>query len=93
MGMRFDWDPDKTASNLKKHGISFEEAVTAFADPFALYSVDPNYPERTRVIAMSAQSRLLFCVFVERDGDVVRIIGARKVTKHERRRYEEGTEA
>jgi len=72
--MRFDWDSDKAASNLKKHGVSFEEAVTAFADPFALYSADPNYLERTRVIAMSAQSRLLFCVFVERDGDVFRII-------------------
>jgi uncharacterized DUF497 family protein len=64
-----------------------------FADPFALYGVDPNYPERTRVIAMSARSRLLFCVFVEHDGDPIRIISARTVTKHERRRYEEGTEA
>lgn len=48
---------------------------------------------RRHVIAVSALSRLLLCVFVERDGDVFRIISARKVTKHERRRYEEDTEA
>jgi uncharacterized protein len=88
--MKFDWDSEKALSNLKKHRVSFEEAATAFADPFAFYSEDPMSSERTRVIAMSAASRLLFCVFVESDGDVFRIISARKVTKHERRRYEEG---
>ncbi len=91
--MRFDWDREKPASNLKKHGVSFEEAASVFADPLALYSEDPGHPERTRVIGTSAWRRILFCVFVERDEDEFRIISARKVTAHERRRYEEGTEA
>ncbi len=91
--MRFDWDPEKAASNLKKHGVSFEEAASVFADPLALYSEDPSHPDRTRVIGASARRRVLFCVFVERDEDEFRIISARKVTPHERRRYEEGTEA
>lgn len=91
--MRFDWDPAKAASNLKKHGVSFPEAASVLADPLALYSGDPDHPERTRVIGVSARRRLLFCVFVERDEDGFRVISARKVTPHERRRYEEGTEA
>ena len=90
--MRFAWDLEKAASNLKKHGVSFEEAASVFADPLALYGEDPSHPKRTRVIGASALSRLLFCVFVERDEDEYRIISARKVTVHERRRYEEGTE-
>jgi uncharacterized DUF497 family protein len=91
--VRFGWDPEKAAANLRKHGVSFGEAASVFADPLALYSEDPNHPERTRVIGASARPRLLFCVFVERDEDDLRIISARKVTPHERRRYEEGTEA
>jgi len=91
--VRFDWDPEKAASNLKKHGVSFEEAASVFADPLALYSEDPSHPERTRVIGVSTGRRLLFCVFVDRDEDEFRIISARKATAHERRRYEEGTEA
>jgi uncharacterized DUF497 family protein len=91
--VRFDWDSEKAAANLKKHGVSFEEVVAVFADPLALYSEDPSHPERTRVIGASARPRLLFCVFVERDEDEFRIISARKATAHERRRYEEGREA
>ncbi|MGC4001174.1 MAG: BrnT family toxin [Anaeromyxobacter sp.] len=91
--MRFDWDPEKAASNLMKHGVSFEEAASVFADPLALYGEDPDHPGRTRVIGASARRRLLFCVFVERDEHAFRIISARRVTAHERRRYEEGTEA
>ncbi|HET6439698.1 MAG TPA: BrnT family toxin [Anaeromyxobacter sp.] len=90
--MRFDWDPEKAASNLKKHGVSLQEAASVFADPLAT--------ARTRVIqrgrASSAHPRCVgfpFCVFVERNEDEFRIISARKVTALERRRYEEGTEA
>lgn len=88
--MQFTWDPKKAESNLKKHGVSFNEAVTVFADPLALVIEDPLYRERAILIGQSERQRLLFTVFVELAEDWVRIISARRATSHERRRYEEG---
>jgi len=88
--LQFTWDPKKAESNLKKHGVSFNEAVTVFADPLALVIEDPLYRERAILIGQSERQRLLFTVFVELAEDSVRIISARRATSHERRRYEEG---
>jgi uncharacterized DUF497 family protein len=88
--MRFTWDLKKAAANLKKHGISFTEAVTAFNDRGALYEPDKDGIEKGNLIAYSVESRMLFVVYLEReDSGLVRLISARKTTKPERKRYEE----
>jgi len=88
--VQFTWDPQKAKSNLRKHGVSFAEAVTVFADPLALVMQDALYGERAILIGQSGKQRLLFTVFVELTEDSIRIISARLATSHERRRYEEG---
>lgn len=87
--MKVEWDPQKAVSNKKKHGISFQEAVTCFADPSALLLEDDVHPERLVLIGVSERSRVLYTVFAELAEDVIRIITARKATAHERRHYEE----
>lgn len=87
--MKFDWDPKKAASNRRKHGVSFYEAVTCFADPSGLLLEDEAHPERLVLIGVSDKVRVIYTVFAEKVGDVIRIISARKATTHERRRYEE----
>ena len=87
--MKVEWDPQKAASNKRKHGVSFQEAVTCFADPSGLLLEDKVHPERLALIGVSEKSRVLYTVFAELADDVVRIITARKATTHERRRYEE----
>ncbi len=86
----FEWDPQKAKSNLKKHGVSFEEASTAFQDILSLTIDDPLHSideERVVLIGMSNKNRLLVVVHTER-GDNIRIISARKATKEERESYE-----
>jgi uncharacterized DUF497 family protein len=90
VALQFTWDPTKARSNLKKHGVSFEEAVTVFADPLALFVEETVHPERTVLIGQSNRGRILFTVFFELEEDVIRIISSRRATAHERRRYEEG---
>ncbi len=90
--MKFQWDLNKAKINLRKHGISFEEAVTVFKDPLALIFDDEehsNNEHREIIIGISALSRLLLVCFVERLEDVVRIILARPATTHEKKDYEE----
>jgi len=87
--VKVEWDAQKAASNKRKHGISFQEAVTCFADPAGLRLEDEVHPERLVLIGVSEKSRVLYTVFAELADDVVRIISARKATNHERRRYEE----
>lgn len=89
--MRFSWDPRKAASNVRKHGVSFEEATTVFADPLALAIEDAIDPGRTVLVGMSERQRVLLTVYTDIDEDEVRIISARSATSHERRHYEEGT--
>ena len=86
----FEWDPQKAKSNLEKHGISFEEASTAFQDSLSLTIDDPLHSideDRVVLIGMSNKNRLLVVVHTER-GDNIRIISARKATKKERKNYE-----
>ena len=95
--MRFTWDPIKAELNRKKHGVTFDEAATAFADPLAIVVEDDMHGERSLLIGQSVAERTLLTVFVDinasdDDPDEIRIISARLATKHERRRYEEGEE-
>jgi uncharacterized protein len=90
--MKFRWDPNKAAVNLRKHGVSFEEAVTVFKDPLALIFDDEEHSEeehREIIVGMSTLSRLLLVCFVERDKDVIRVITARRATHQEKKDYEE----
>jgi hypothetical protein len=85
----FSWSERKAATNLKKHGVSFSEAATVFADPLALAIDDAVHPERTVLLGMSDRHRLLLVVHAELGESTIRIISARRATSQERRRYEE----
>lgn len=82
----FEWDDEKAAANLDKHGVSFPEAATVLADPMAIYLDDGSGTDRVVVIGTSIRERLLFVVHVERG----RIISARPATSSERDVYEGG---
>lgn len=86
--MRFVWDARKEAANLKKHGVSFEEAATAFDDPLGAYYPDMLHGNRFILIGYSRLRRLLYVVHAEVGAEVVRLISARKATRHEKTRYE-----
>jgi hypothetical protein len=87
----FEWDDRKATANFRKHGVSFEEAITALADPAGLTAPDLVAPRRAVTIGASALSRMLFVVHTESlRGGRVRIISARKASATQRRRYEEG---
>lgn len=91
MPLKFEWDIHKAATNLHKHGVSFEEAVSVFKDPVALIFDDEWHSgdeEREIMIGHSIRNRLLLVSFTEL-GDVVRVISARSVTNKERSDYEE----
>jgi uncharacterized DUF497 family protein len=88
--VRFTWDPKKAASNLKKHGVSFVEAVSVFADQLAAMLDDALDPARAILVGQSEKGRVLLVVFIEQSEDKIRIISARRATSHERKRYEEG---
>jgi uncharacterized DUF497 family protein len=88
--VRFEWDDEKAISNLEKHGVSFGEATEVFYDPNALEDYDSQHSEeenRFFIIGMSSR-RLLYVIYAERKGDVVRIISARRADKAERENYE-----
>jgi uncharacterized DUF497 family protein len=89
--VRFTWDPTKARSNLRKHGVSFVEAITTFADPLAFILDDGADAGRLMIVGESVNARLLVTVYVEvdPDGDTLRVISARRATRHERRRYED----
>ena len=89
--MQFEWDVGKAASNLRKHGISFDEAVTVFADHLALTFADTDhfeFEDRSRTYGLSNKGRLLVVIHTERR-DNVRIISARKATRYEKSIYTE----
>ena len=88
--MRCVWDGRKAELNARKQGVTFEEAATVFSDLLAVILEDESHPENARIIGESIAARILLVVFVERDRDVLRLISARRATRHERRRYEEG---
>ncbi len=92
MGLRFEWDDAKAASNLGKHGVSFEEASTTFGDPLSRTIADPDhYEEEDRfvLLGITAQDQLVVVVHTEQEEDVIRLVSARLATATERRDYEE----
>ncbi|MDJ0691214.1 MAG: BrnT family toxin [Xenococcaceae cyanobacterium MO_188.B32] len=88
--MQFEWDESKNAANLKKHGISFEEAKLIF-DNVVFTSIDDRFDyEEIREISIGAIESLVVVTVVHTDrGEVTRIISARKATKKERKKYYE----
>ena len=87
---KFEWDDQKATSNLKKHGVTFDEAVSVFADALALTFADTDHfetEERSRTYGISNKGRLLVVVHTERR-DNVRIISARKATRYEKGIYD-----
>jgi uncharacterized DUF497 family protein len=88
--VQFTWDPTKAVANLQKHGVSFEEAVTVFADPVAALLEDGLNSKRSILIGQSDKGRILLTVFIEMSEHTIRIISARRATSHGRNRYEEG---
>jgi uncharacterized protein len=90
--MRFEWDDNKAESNLLRHGITFEEAVTVFADPYLLLTEDSKHSEqeeREWAMGEAENGSMIVVVFTMR-GEQIRIMSARKATKIERKKYEEG---
>ena len=89
--LRIEWDPKKAAQNLRKHGVSFEDAQTVFADDRARLIDDPDHSEeedRFVLLGLSDSLRLLVVIHCYREaGNVVRIISARKATREERGFY------
>jgi hypothetical protein len=96
MAIRFEWDPRKAASNLAKHGVSFELAKEAFKDPRAIVEIDDrqHYGEERLVRTAMIGVRYLHIAYTERTDahsgeEIIRIISARKATPHERQTYHE----
>ncbi|MGH8292039.1 MAG: BrnT family toxin [Gammaproteobacteria bacterium] len=90
--MEFEWSAAKAAANLRKHGVSFEEAASVFGDALALTFAGPDHSvdeERWLTFGLSHKERLLVVSHAERSGRV-RIITAREATKYERKIYQEG---
>jgi len=88
--MDFEWDPKKAKLNIKKHNVSFDEAVTVFYDPLSATFHDPDHSieeHRYITIGFSSQGRLLVIAHTER-GLNTRIISARTATAHERKKHE-----
>jgi hypothetical protein len=91
--MQFEWNPEKAARNLAKHGVSFDEASTVFGDPLAGTIPDPRHSveeQRFVTIGHSADGSLIVVVHVERDRRT-RIINARRAGRRERKKYESKT--
>ena len=89
--MRFEWDDLKAASNKRKHGVSFTEAMTVFGDPLSLTAFDPDHSaeeDRFTTIGKAATGRLIVISHTDR-GSQIRIISARAATKSERKEYED----
>jgi uncharacterized DUF497 family protein len=88
----FEWDPEKAEGNLEKHGISFEEAMSAFADLLSVTISDPDHSveeQRYLLLGLSYRGLLLVVSHTER-GQTIRIINARRADRREKRTYEEG---
>jgi uncharacterized DUF497 family protein len=91
--MNFEWDPNKAESNLRKHGVSFQEAATVFGDDLGITVYDPDHSEeedRYITIGWLNRRRLLVVSHTDRE-DRIRIISARELTQSERKDYEEET--
>ena len=90
--MKFEWDSQKAATNLRRHKVSFEEASTVLSDPMAATGIDPDHSiDEFRYITfgVSNSGRLLVVAHTER-GKIIRIINTRRAIKGKRKIYEEG---
>lgn len=90
--LRFAWDLEKAATNLERHGVSFEEAATVLGDPLSVTFFDPDHSrweDRFLTFGYSNTQRLLVVVHSDA-GSVVRLISARQATFRERRHFNEG---
>ena len=87
--VKFLWDPAKAASNRRKHGVTFQEAASCFADPKGCYfhNDTPGYEDRLILIAFSEKARLLFVVHAEVGRDAIRIVSARKASREQGKLY------
>jgi uncharacterized protein len=88
MALIFEWDRTKADTNVNRHGVSFDEAVTVFADPLARIVEDPRHSieeVRLSLIGVATSGRHLTILFTERGEDRIRIISARRSTRRERR--------
>ena len=93
MGLRFEWDKRKAESNAKKHGVSFQEASSIFADTLSITIPDPDHSASEPHfldLGLSHRNRLLVVSYTER-GEVIRIISARRASQSERKNYENKT--
>jgi uncharacterized DUF497 family protein len=89
--MEFEWDEAKAAANARKHGVTFEEAMSVFGDPLARIVDDPDHSyaeDRLLLIGMSPAGRLLIVSYTP-EGESVRLISARRLTRPERIEYEQ----
>jgi hypothetical protein len=94
--LTFEWDEKKSISNKKKHGVSFDEAKSVFADELGCLIPDPDHSEgeqRFILMGISSLLRILVVCHCERSSDTIRIISARKADKSERKQYEGGRHA
>jgi uncharacterized protein len=90
----FEWSASKARLNAEKHGVTFDEAATAFWDPLARIFDDPVHSSgehRELLVGHSRRARFIIVSFAEHDDGRVRIISARQTTRRERREYEQGT--
>jgi uncharacterized DUF497 family protein len=92
MALTFEWDARKAAANLAKHSVSFDEAVTVFADPLGRLEDDDRHSGsevRLVLLGRSSADRLLAVMFTDRGAERLRLISARQATRSERQQYEE----
>ncbi len=90
--MQFQWDDSKNQTNVIKHGIDFLQASTVFKDTSAIVMEDTRHDygeDRYQIIGTTDPLGIVFVVFTERDGDIIRIISARKANKREKRLYQQ----
>ena len=87
--MRFQYDPAKAASNLKKHSVTFADAEGVFFDPLTIHQLDPDLDDEERFVAvgMGSAGIILVVVYTLR-GEEIRLISARRATRHEVKNYE-----
>lgn len=90
--MTYEWDEVKAQLNIAKHGVSFDEAKSVFGDERGLVIFDEDHSEdeeRFLLLGVSLKERILLVVHCYKQGDIIRIISARKATKNEQRQYKE----
>ncbi len=92
--IKFEWNTAKAVTNIKKHGVSFDEAKSVFFDDFAVQFFDQensDTEDRFLMLGMSNETNLLLICHCERDdGNIIRVISARKATKNESKNYQQG---